>query len=171
MYSKVKLFGHPIHPMLVAFPVAAYTGTLATFVVYDVNGHPFWLNAAIALNVAGVCAAVLAALPGLVDWLFGIPRRSGAKTVGLFHAFFNVAALGLFLASIDRYADSWNAGAADPTFGLVLSSAGVAATLMAGGLGWRLVQTYHVGILLTPAQEQDESAVQSMRPIEPRRSA
>jgi hypothetical protein len=113
MYSKVKLFGHPIHPMLVAFPVAAYTGTLATFVVYDVNGHPFWLNAAIALNVAGVCAAVLAALPGLVDWLFGIPRRSGAKTVGLFHAFFNVAALGLFLASIDRYADSWNAGAAD----------------------------------------------------------
>ena len=171
MYSKVKVFGHPVHPMLVAFPVAAYTGTLASFAVYSVNDHPFWLNAAIALNVAGVCSAALAALPGLVDWLFGIPLRSGAKAVGLGHALFNVAALGLFLASIARYGGDWNAGSADPTFGLALSAAGVAATLLAGALGWKLVQTYHVGIRLTPAQEQDEAVVQAIRPMEPRRSA
>lgn len=171
MYAKIKIFGHPIHPMLVAFPVAAYTGTLAAFAIFDAMPTQFWLNMAIALNVVGVCAAVLAALPGALDWLVGIPLRSGAKRVGLFHAVFNVFALGLFLASVDFYASNWNGPLADPTKGLALSSAGVLCTLIAGGLGWRLVQTFHVGVRLTPQQEREEPAVQALSAIEHRRSA
>ena len=74
MYSKIKVAGHPVHTMLVAFPVACYTGTFAGFAVYAANGHLFWLNLAIALNVAGVGGAVLAAVPGLADWTLGIPH-------------------------------------------------------------------------------------------------
>ena len=48
MYSKAKVGGHPVHPMLVAFPVAFYTGALVGFAVYAANGHQFWLNLAIA---------------------------------------------------------------------------------------------------------------------------
>jgi hypothetical protein len=33
MYSKVKLFGHPIHPMLVAYPIAFCTATLVAFII------------------------------------------------------------------------------------------------------------------------------------------
>lgn len=73
MYAKIKVFGHPIHPMLVAFPVAAYTGMLAAFAVYDAVPTQFWLNMAIALNVVGGCSAVLAALPGALDWLPASP--------------------------------------------------------------------------------------------------
>lgn len=73
MYSKIKIAGHPIHPMLIAFPVACYTGTLAGFAVYAANGHLFWLNLAIALSVAGVGTAVLATVPSLTDWALGIP--------------------------------------------------------------------------------------------------
>lgn len=157
--------------MLVAFPVAAYTGMLAAFAVYDAVPTQFWLNMAIALNVVGGCSAVLAALPGALDWLLGIPLRSSAKIVGLFHAVFNLFALGLFLASVAFYSSSWDGPLADPTKGLALASAGVLCTLIAGALGWRLVQTFHVGVRLSPQQELDEPAVQALSPVEHRRSA
>jgi uncharacterized membrane protein len=167
MYSKVKIAGHPVHPMLVAFPVASYTGTLAAFAVYAANSHQFWLNLAIALNVAGVCGAALAALPGLADWALGIPRGSAAKKIGLVHAGLNVAALGLFLAAVASYESHWNGPPASATLGLVLSAIGVGLTLMAGFFGWMLVQDYHVGVRLAPEQELAEPAVQHTGPSMP----
>ncbi|MGH3280384.1 MAG: DUF2231 domain-containing protein [Trebonia sp.] len=167
MYSKAKVAGHPIHPMLVAFPVASYTGTLVAFAVYAANGHQFWLNLAIALNVVGVCGAVLAALPGLADWAFGIPLRSEAKKAGLVHAGLNVAALGLFLAAVVSYEGYWNGPSTSATLGLVLSAIGVVLTVSAGFFGWMLVQDYHVGIRLTPEQELAEPTVQHTQPSVP----
>jgi uncharacterized membrane protein len=164
MYSKVKVAGHPIHPMLIAYPVAGYTGTLVGFAVYAANGQQFWLNFAIALNIAGVGGALLAALPGFADWAFGIPRGSAAKTVGLAHAGLNVVALALFAISLGFYVNHWD-GARSPTLGLALSSAGVACTVAAGFLGWALVQNYHIGVRLTSVQERDEMAVQSTQLI------
>ncbi|MDQ1021179.1 DUF2231 domain-containing protein [Streptomyces afghaniensis] len=161
MYSKITVAGHPVHPMLVGFPIACYTGTLVGFAVYASNGQQFWLNLAIALNIAGVGTALLAALPGIADLAFGIPRRSAARTVGIAHGGLNVAALGLFGASLGVYATHWDGPATGVTAGLALSAAGLACTLGAGFLGWTLVQDYHVGIRLTPLQESDEQAVQS----------
>lgn len=173
MYSKATVAGHPLHPMLISFPVASYTGTLVGFAVYAATGTQFWLNLAIALNVVGVGSALLAALPGAVDWAFGIPRGSAAKTVGLAHAGLNVAALGLFAGSLGTYVTHWNGPATGTTLGLALSSAGLACTLAAGFLGWMLVQTYHIGIRLTPTQERDEGSVQSTRvtPLHGKRAA
>jgi uncharacterized membrane protein len=164
VYSKIKIAGHPVHPMLVAFPVASYTGTLAGFAVYAATGHQFWLNLAIALNVAGVCGAALAALPGLADWAFGIPRDSAAKKTGLVHAGLNVAALGLFLATVATYGSHWNGPSASAVLGVVLSAIGVGLTVLAGFFGWMLVQDYHVGVRLSPEQEFAEPAVQHAKP-------
>jgi len=169
MYSKATIAGHPVHPMLVGFPVACYTGTLVGFAVYAANGAQFWLNLAIALNVVGVGSALLAALPGFVDWAFGIPRGSAAKTVGLAHAGLNVAALALFAVSLGTHVTHWNGPATGATLGLALSSAGVACTVAAGFLGWMLVQDYHIGIRLTPTQERDEPAVQNVHRMEAHR--
>jgi uncharacterized membrane protein len=160
MYSKIKIAGHPVHPMLVGFPVACYTGTLVGFAVYAANGHLFWLNLAIALNIAGVITAALAALPGLVDWAFGIPRDSAAKKTGLIHAGLNVTALGLFLAAVAIYGGHWNGPATSATVGVVLAALGVAATAAAGFFGWSLVQDYHVGVRLAPEQELAEKVIQ-----------
>jgi uncharacterized membrane protein len=160
MYSKFKIAGHPVHPMLVAFPVAFYTGALAGFAVYAADGHQFWLNLAIALSAAGAGGALLAALPGFVDLVFGIPRYSKAKQVGLAHGACNVVALGLFIAAAASYAGHWNGPPTGATLGLALSAAGVAITLVAGALGWTLVQTYHIGINLTARQAEDEIGVQ-----------
>lgn len=164
MYSKITVAGHPIHPMLIAYPVAGYTGTLVGYAVYAATGQQFWLRLAIALNIAGVGMAIVAAVPGFVDWAFGIPRGSAAKPVGLAHGTLNVAALGLFGASLGFYVTHWNTPTVSAVLGLALAAAGVACTVAAGFLGWMLVQTYHVGIRLTPAQELDELVVQQERP-------
>jgi uncharacterized membrane protein len=169
MYSKIKIAGHPVHPMLIAFPVASYTGSLVGFAVYAANGHLFWLNLAIALSITGVGGAVLAAIPGLADWALGIPRDSAAKMIGLTHAGLNVTALGLFAAALALYVPDWNGPAVSATAGLVLSALGVTVTLAAGFFGWMLVQDYHVGIRLAPEQELAEPAIQHHAPAIPLR--
>lgn len=173
MYSKVTVFGHPIHPMLVAFPVAFYTGTLVGFIVYAANGDRFWLKLAIALSIAGAGMAILAALAGFVDLVFGVPRRSQATRIGLAHGALNVVALGLFIATAVIYVGNWNGPPTGVALGLGLSAAGVAATLAAGALGWTLVQTYHIGIRLTESQQKDELTVHESpgaRPVSRRRA-
>src|ERR687886_29215 len=99
MYSKIKIFGHPIHPMVIAYPVAFYTATLVGFGIYGATGDHFWLKATIAVNLAGVVMAVVAALPGFLDWLVGIPRGSDASRTGLIHMGLNVTALVLFVVT------------------------------------------------------------------------
>ena len=95
MESKVRIAGHPVHPMIVAYPIAFYTATLVSFIVYNSNLNSFWFKIAVVANSAGVIMAVVAALPGFIDWL-GIPKFRKAKKIGLNHLLCNVGALLLF---------------------------------------------------------------------------
>ena len=98
MESRVKLAGHPVHPMLVAFPL----GLLVTAVVFDVifllTNNPLGAQAAFLMIGAGVLTGLLAAVPGTIDWL-GIPRGTRAKRVGLIHGVGNVVVVVLFALS------------------------------------------------------------------------
>jgi uncharacterized membrane protein len=137
--------------MLVAFPIAFYVTTVVTLFVFLATSNPFWFSVALWANIAGVVTAACAAAPGLVD-LLSLDRRSRARAVGLRHAGFNVLALMLFAGSAGVL---WsNTETLDVTAPLVLSLLGVASTMIAGWLGWTLVQTYHVGVH-TIADEED----------------
>jgi uncharacterized membrane protein len=63
MYSKVTILGHPVHPMLVAYPIAFNAATLVGFIIYGVNPDLFWLKLTIALNAAAVVMSVVARHP------------------------------------------------------------------------------------------------------------
>lgn len=145
MYSKIKIFGHPVHPMLIAFPVALYTAAMVCFLVYNGNADPFWFKAGLAANIAGVGMAILAALPGFIDWL-NIPTGTKPKSTGIIHLVFNVIALVLFAINAYMLYDQWNAAAPELYYALPLTIAGFICTLVAGFMGWTLVQTYHVGV-------------------------
>jgi uncharacterized membrane protein len=156
MYSKVKIAGHPLHIMLVAFPVAFYTAAFLCFVAYAFGAEPFWFRAGLYANLAGVVTAALAAVPGFIDWAFGVPTGSPAKATGLAHMVCNVAALLLFLLNLLL---QWGHRLETlPSVGLtvVLTGIGFALTLVAGFLGWKLVGVHHVGVELTPEQERLE---------------
>jgi uncharacterized membrane protein len=153
MYSRAKILGHPIHPMLIAFPVAFYTATFACFIIYAASGSPFWFRFATVSNWFGVGTAAVAALPGLVDWT-AIPRKSSAKRTGLQHAALNTSALVLFLINAIINSGRWNDPHPGAATGIVLSAFGLCATLPAGFLGWSLVQDHHVGVQLSTEQER-----------------
>jgi uncharacterized membrane protein len=145
MYSKVKIAGHPIHPMLVAFPVAFYTATLVLYIVYSSKGDPFYFKVAVLANAAGVIMAAVAAIPGFIDWL-NIPSGSKPKKTGLNHLICNVLALVLFGVNLWMQCPKYND--ANPAIGsaIILSAVGFILTLGAGFLGWALVQKHHVGV-------------------------
>lgn len=153
MYSKVTILGHPVHPMLVAYPIAFNTATLAGFIIYASSGDLFWLKLAIATNAAAVVMAVVAAVPGIVDWAVGIPSKTPAKLTGRIHMAFNMIALALFIVSFFAYYKYWDGPAGvGATLGIALTAFGVAFTVAGGFQGWKLIQNHHVGVQPTPAQ-------------------
>jgi uncharacterized membrane protein len=156
MRSKATIFGHPIHPMLIAFPVAFYTATLVAFIVYATSGDPFWLRLADLSNWAGVVMAGVAAIPGLLDWAVAIPAHSAAKKTGLLHMGLNVASLVVFLINAITYWNTWEGTPPDAKTGVVLSAIGLLLTVPAGFLGWSLVQDHHVGLNHPPREERNE---------------
>jgi uncharacterized membrane protein len=145
MYSKIKIFGHPVHPILVAFPIAFYTATLVCYIVYNSNNNVFWFKVGYVANLAGIIMAVVAALPGFIDWLY-IPARTAAKKTGLFHMICNVAALVLFALCFFMQKDKWDNPSTNIGSAIVLSALGFLITGVAGFLGFSLIQKHHVGV-------------------------
>lgn len=144
METKFKLLGHPVHPMLIVFPL----GLLSTAVVFDLlylftgNGElaifSFWAIA------AGVVGGLIAALFGLWDWL-AIPADTRARSVGRLHGGGNVVVVGLFAAS-------WLLRLDDPTYlpesilPLILGLLGAALALFTAWLGGELVYRLRVAV-------------------------
>jgi uncharacterized membrane protein len=152
MYSKARIAGHPIHPMLVAFPLAFYTTTVVTLLVYIGTREAFWYRFAMVASLAGIATAVIAAVPGAIDLLL-LPRGARARKTGLQHAGFNLLATGLFAATALVLYETWihrtmvnGEYIFDATVPLALAVVAWVAMVSAGSLGWALVQTHHVGI-------------------------
>lgn len=157
MQSKLRIFGHPIHPMLVAFPITFYISTFAAYIAYQVTADIFWFRVGFVANVAGVAMAVVASVPGVIDWAKAIPNDSQAKQTGLIHMMLNTFSLLIFaIAAVINYG-KWYESLPNLGSTLLLTGLGVITTLAAGFYGWTLVQKYHVGVDLAPDQQRIES--------------
>jgi uncharacterized membrane protein len=141
MTTGAKLFGHPIHQMLIVFPL----GLLAMAVIFDairiVAGADLG-TAAYYMIAAGVISGLIAAAFGFIDWL-AIPPRTRARSVGAWHGIGNVGVVLLFAASWWlRTVDPVN----PPTFAFVLALVGAGLALVTGWLGGELVDRLGVGV-------------------------
>ena len=142
MDSRVKIAGHPVHPMLIVFPL----GLLATATVFDViflvSNDPRWTEIAYYMIGAGVIGGLAAAPFGWIDWL-GIPKGTRAKRIGLTHGIGNTVVLVLFFASWLLRRDTVSLR---PTEAIVAGLAGVALAVVTGWLGGELVDRLGVGV-------------------------
>lgn len=142
MESRAKLLGHPIHPMLIVFPL----GLLATAVAFDiaglVQGDNGWFQISFWMIAAGIIGGLCAAIFGLLDWL-AIPDGTRAKAIGLYHGATNVVVVLLFILSwwIRRGTAMVPSGVA-----LTLSFVAVVLALLGGWLGGELVDRLGVGV-------------------------
>jgi len=142
MESKVKLAGHPVHPMLIAFPLGLLSTAVVFDIIYLITGNVRWTEMAYYLIGAGVIGGIAAAVPGWVDWA-AIPGGTRAKRVGLVHGVGNVIVLALFVLSwLLRRPDP----AASPTGAIVAALAGFVIVAGTGWLGGELVHRLSVGV-------------------------
>jgi uncharacterized membrane protein len=140
--STAKIAGHPIHPMLIPFPIAFFVATLAADIVYSQGGDPFWAQAGRWLLGAGLVMAALAALAGLTDFLS--EPRIRALRAAWHHMIGNVLAVVIELVNLwQRLAHG--DGFVIPT-GLVLSAVVTLLLLYNGWRGWEMVYRHRVGI-------------------------
>lgn len=167
MKSKITIMGHPVHPMLIPFPVASYVATLLCFIAYQSTENAFWFHAGYVANIAGIVTALLAAVVGFTDWIAAIPRHHPARRTGRIHMVLNVTALVFFVLNAWLQSGQWGAVAPVARGAVILPLIGVLLTMVAGFFGWKMVQDHHVGVRLTAEQERIDTMAQP--PVEEHR--
>ncbi|HET7478417.1 MAG TPA: DUF2231 domain-containing protein [Rubrobacteraceae bacterium] len=142
MESRARMMGHPIHPILIPFPLGLLTTSVVFDIVHLITGSGQWAVISFWMIAAGVIGGLAAAVFGLIDWL-GIPSGTRAKSVGLLHGASNFVMVALF-------AVSWllrlEAPGAPGIVAIALSFLGVGLAALGGFLGGELVVRMGVGV-------------------------
>lgn len=140
--TTARIGGHPIHPMLIPFPIAFFVGAFAADIAFWQTENAFFASGAIWLIGAGLIMAALAALAGLTDFLGS--RAIRALRPAWLHMIGNVLAVLIEVFNfLLRLADP--AAAVVPT-GLALSLVVTLLLLFNGWMGWEMVYRGRVGV-------------------------
>ena len=139
--STAKIAGHPIHPMLVPFPIVCFVGAFVADIMYASNHEPGCATASNWLLGVGLVMAALAAVAGLTDY-FGDDR---VRRLGdaLKHMLANVAAV--VIEAVNLALRLGNRDFVDST-GIYLSGVVVLLLLYSGWKGGDLVYRHGVGV-------------------------
>lgn len=145
MESHVKFLGHPVHPMLIVFPL----GLLATATVFDVlhvlGGSDEFATFSFWALLAGLVGGVVAGVFGLLDWLH-IPSNTRAKVIGAWHGAGNLIVSALFLVAWLLRRNAENPDYDPSGLPLVLEVVGLGLASVTGWLGGELVDRLGVGV-------------------------
>lgn len=141
--SRMAIASHPVHAMMVAFPIAAAFGTLGSDLIYWYTGDPFWARAALWAIGSGFWLGILAGIAGIAEMLLvsGIRIRAASWT----HFILAMTLLSVLGAN-------WGLRLSDPVaavlpWGVLMS---VLSAGMTGATGWhggKLVFDYQIGTL------------------------
>ena len=142
MESRARFLGHPIHPMLIVFPL----GLLVTSLIFDfirmATGDGTWSVVAFYTIGAGIIGGLLAAVFGAIDWL-AIPQNTRAKALGFWHGAGNALVLALFIVS-------WllrrGVAGQPPAMAVILSLIAVLLGAVTAWLGGELVDRLGIGV-------------------------
>lgn len=141
--STARIGGHPIHPMLVPFPIACFVGTLITDLAYAATYDLLWSTFSIWLLTAGLIMALFAAIAGLIDFLSNPQIR--ALRPAWIHVVGNTVAV--LLSLINAFIHSRDGYTAVVPLGLILSAIVVTILLVTGWMGWDMVYRHRVGVV------------------------
>ena len=143
MESRVKLFGHPVHPMLIVYPLGLLSMAVIFDILYLIFGNRLLPTASYYMIAAGVLGGLLAAIFGFIDWL-ALPNNTRAKNIGLWHGLGNVLIVTLF--AVSWFLRGSNVDFVPDGFAMILSFAGTALALVTGWIGGELVYRLGVGV-------------------------
>ena len=140
--STAQIAGHPIHPMLVSFPIAGFVATLFADIALRSSGNEFWYQMGLWLLGGGLVFAALAAVAGFIDFIGDTQVRN--LNDAWLHAGGNVTAV--VIEVINFYLRYEGGSASASGTGLWLSVGVVIMLLFTGWKGWEMVYKHHVGV-------------------------
>ncbi len=143
MRSKAHIKGHPLHPILIAFPIAFATAAPFADLAARFGGWTSLWTVGAYSSIAAVITGIIAGVPGFIDYLFVVPPNSSAKTRATYHMIVNVVALSIMAASwLFR---SWET--LEPTIGVIALEFGSIVVMTVGGwMGGTLVYRNQIGV-------------------------
>lgn len=140
MQGKATMGSHPIHPMLVTFPIGFFIGTVVCYILYGITGDAsFWPRMAVMLMIFGIIGALLAAVFGFVDYATA-PMSQPVKDTATRHMVLNLAVVVIFLIALWQ---GWS-NYTNPV-SIWLSVLGIIVMAVSGWLGGKLTFVGRVG--------------------------
>lgn len=140
--SRMSIMHHPIHPMLVVYPVALLSLVVVTDLLFLWTGEAFWAQVGYWLNAAGLGIGLIAGLVGMFD-MFSL--RVVRRHVSAWNHFI-VAVMVLAMAAAGVWLRAPDAQAAVWPWGLLLSSVTFVLVMIAGWLGGTLSFRHGIGV-------------------------
>jgi uncharacterized membrane protein len=145
LQGKANFRGHPLHLILISFPVAFWTGALFIDGVGAWLHDAFWFRMSVVLIAMGTAVSLPAALCGYIDYRTVRLSRK-ARSIATAHMLWSFATMALFGVALYLRAAVWSA-----PWGIALTAAGGLVLLVGGYLGSELANRFRVGILEAPA--------------------
>jgi len=146
-YPSVSAIGHhPVHPMLIVFPLGLLLTSVLFELIYAVNRDQCWHRAAGWMIGFGVLGGIVAAIPGFIDYFLALPAHSEPRDPAADHWHLMVAAMAAFVINLGiRWrADTSKGGAFAAVF--ILALLGAALLVIGGYFGGHLVFLDRVGV-------------------------
>lgn len=159
MESRVKVLNHPLHPFLVHLPVGLWVTSLIFDIIGFASGYPPFAGASFWMMIFGTGFALLAAIPGLIDYL-SLDLTREAHRLATYHMILNLSIVGIFIADI-----LWRFSLSSfqfptimyfvPTGPFILSIIAVLMLAVSGWLGGQLVYHHHLGVAVEETSASD----------------
>lgn len=140
MKTPASIARHPIHPMLVPFPIGLWIFSFLCDLAFVLGaGASHWATLSYYSMIAGVLGALVAAIPGVIDM---ISLKGAPKKIALAHMAINVTLVVLYAVNIGTRVGG------SPTGGipLTLSVIGVLLLGVSGWLGGHMVYVQGVAV-------------------------
>jgi nitrite reductase/ring-hydroxylating ferredoxin subunit/uncharacterized membrane protein len=154
-----KPFGAPLHTMLVHFPIGLFALSLLLDALSWLRPGAALLQAASYVMAAGVVAALLAAVPGVVDW-DDIRADHPAKRPATIHMVLNLTAVSLYAFNVLALRPDALGTGSTPLLPLAFSLAGLGLLGVSGYLGGKLV--YEEGVAVGRHRRWTDTPVETL---------
>lgn len=144
MSTPASIRRHPIHPMLIVFPITFFMAAPALDIIHIATGDTLWATIAFWDIVLGVATALAAAVPGFVDYL---SLHGRAARIATYHLVLNLTVVGLFVVNLFLRGEAARAWLGNAIWiPLAFSIGGALILAVSGWLGGHLVYVHRVGV-------------------------
>ena len=142
----MKILGHPVHVMLVHFPIALFTMGFVFSLLGHRNDDQSMTMAGYYTICSGVAIGLVAGIFGAIDLVGVYKNKPRAFKTGLLHASVNVAVVIVFLViGYSRYNQYPNIPSESPAV-LIIEGITLALMLIGNYMGAQLIFKYKVAV-------------------------